>query len=50
MTAKRERFPSVPKLRSFLREMAVGTDGELGCSPVRPFIPRNPGTNRNKRD
>lgn len=28
-----------------LKENNTGTDGELGCSPVHPFIPRKPGTN-----
>ena len=27
-----------------LKKNRTGTDGELGCSPVHPFIPKTPGT------
>lgn len=33
-----------------LRKKNTGTDGELGCSPVRPFIPQNPEQTGNDRE
>jgi len=31
-----------------LKENSTGTDGELECSPVLPFIPEEAGTNRER--
>lgn len=48
MPALCERFSVRSHSVRSLKKNNAGTDGELGCSPVHPFIPKQPGMNRER--
>ena len=48
MRAPNERLSVRSRSVRSPKENNVGTDGKLGCFPVQPFIPENPGLNRER--